>query len=99
MRMRELRVQGTTMVKRFITSSHSSVVKTRSLRRTITETEKKFWPLVRNNRFGVKFRRQVPIGSYIVDFFCVSSKLVVELDGSQHYTAEGRSMIFTEINF
>lgn len=56
----------------------------------MTQAEKKFWSLVRNNRLGVKFRRQVPIGPYVVDFFCFSAKLVVELDGSQHYTVEGK---------
>ena len=35
--------------------------------------------------------RQRPIGHYIVDFYCASSKLVVELDGAQHYTAEGKA--------
>ena len=82
------------MGKRFITSSQSSTVKARALRRTMTNAEKKFWPLVRNNHLGAKFRRQVPIGPYIVDFFCFSAKLAVELDGSQHYTEEGKENDF-----
>jgi very-short-patch-repair endonuclease len=87
------------MGKRFITSFHSSIAKARALRRTMTEPEKRLWALVRNNRFGVKFRRQVPIGPYIVDFFCFSAKLAVELDGSQHYTEEGKDYDFHRDQF
>jgi len=62
----------------------------RKLRRDMTKAERKLWSLLRNNRLGSKFRRQVPYGPYILDFYCVKAHLVVELDGSQHYTAEGR---------
>jgi very-short-patch-repair endonuclease len=82
------------MGKRFITSSQFSISKARALRQKMTVAERKFWSLVRGNRLGVKFRRQVPIGTYIVDFFCFSAKLVVELDGSQHYRAEGKEYDF-----
>ena len=44
---------------------------------------------LRNKQLGMHFRRQAPIGHYIVDFLSVDSALVVELDGSQHYTDEG----------
>jgi very-short-patch-repair endonuclease len=44
---------------------------------------------LRNNQLGVHFRRQAPCGSYVVDFLAVKPKLVVELDGSQHYTEQG----------
>ncbi len=44
------------------------------------------WSLLRDQSLGVKFRRQHPIGSFIVDFCCVEKKLVVELDGGQHAT-------------
>jgi len=62
----------------------------RKLRRDMTNAEKKFWSLLRNNGLGAKFRRQVPYGPYILDFYCVQAHLVIELDGSQHYTPEGR---------
>jgi very-short-patch-repair endonuclease len=65
----------------------------------MTVAERKFWSLVRDNRLGVKFRRQVPVGPYIVDFFCFSAKLVVELDGSQHGTAEGKKYDFHRDQF
>ena len=57
----------------------------RTLRREPTEAERRFWGLVRNRRLGgLKFRRQVPVGPYIADFFCAECRLIVELDGSQH---------------
>jgi very-short-patch-repair endonuclease len=57
----------------------------RRLRTASTEEEQLLWSTLRNRRFAeFKFRRQVPIGRYIVDFACHSAHLVVELDGSQH---------------
>src|SRR5258708_6667069 len=50
-----------------------------------TEVERKLWVALRNRQFnGYKFRRQQPIGPYVVDFVCFESLLVIELDGSQH---------------
>jgi very-short-patch-repair endonuclease len=55
------------------------------MRRDSTEVERKFWWVVRGRRLGGhKFKRQFPIGHYIVDFVCIEAKLVVELDGGQH---------------
>ena len=57
----------------------------RAMRRAPTETEHRLWRLLRDRRLsGLKFRRQVPIGPYIVDFLCVSACLIIEADGSQH---------------
>jgi len=57
----------------------------RHLRREGTEAEKTLWRLLRDRRFADhKFRRQVPIEGYIVDFMCYAARLIVELDGSQH---------------
>jgi very-short-patch-repair endonuclease len=57
----------------------------RSLRRAQTDAETALWRLLRAKRFaGWKFRRQLPIGNYIVDFACPSVRLIVEADGSQH---------------
>jgi very-short-patch-repair endonuclease len=57
----------------------------RQLRAKQTDVERQLWFLLRDRRLnGAKFRRQVPIGSYIVDFVCQEAKLIVELDGSQH---------------
>ncbi|MBN8736864.1 MAG: endonuclease domain-containing protein [Xanthomonadales bacterium] len=51
----------------------------------MTDAEQKLWYRLRNGRLdGLKFRRQHPVPPYIVDFYCMEAKLVVELDGSQH---------------
>ena len=55
------------------------------LRRASTDAEMAFWLQVRDRRFmGLKFKRQIPIGKYIVDFLCPERNLVVEIDGGQH---------------
>lgn len=57
----------------------------RVLRKTSTETEKILWRVLRNRRFSdFKFRRQHSIGSHILDFFCISAKLNIEIDGGGH---------------
>ncbi len=56
----------------------------RLLRKNMTDAEQALWQKIRFNQLGVKFRRQTPIGSYFVDFYCHEYALVVELDGSQH---------------
>jgi very-short-patch-repair endonuclease len=61
----------------------------RRLRREMTDAECKLWYAVRAKRFeNLGFRRQVPIGPFIVDFFCPEHRLIVELDGGQHGTDE-----------
>ncbi len=65
------------------------VKEARQLRKNQTKAEEIFWELVRNKKFnGLKFRRQHQIGSYIVDFYCHSEKLIIELDGEVHNTEE-----------
>ncbi|TNI51266.1 endonuclease domain-containing protein [Aeromonas veronii] len=55
------------------------------LRRDATQAEQKLWQQLRNRRLaGLKFRRQMPIGPYVVDFICLEQGLVIEVDGSQH---------------
>ncbi len=56
----------------------------KELRQTPTEAEKKMWHTLRQKQLGVKFRRQQPIGKYIVDFVCFEIKLIIELDDGQH---------------
>ena len=57
----------------------------KTLRKKQTPWESKLWKhLRRKNIQGLKFKRQVPIGNYIVDFCCQSKKLIIELDGGQH---------------
>ena len=57
----------------------------RKLRKNMTDTERLLWQHLRNRELGgYKFRRQRPVGPYIVDFVCLEKKLVVEVDGGQH---------------
>ena len=57
----------------------------RRLRRDQTDVERKLWSALRSRHlYGFKFRRQQPIGPYVVDFVCLKEKFVIELDGSQH---------------
>ncbi|MDI1276937.1 endonuclease domain-containing protein [Methylobacter sp.] len=58
----------------------------RSLRKDQTDAERLLWQKLRNRQLlGVKFRRQFPIEPYIADFVCLELKLIIELDGSQHF--------------
>jgi very-short-patch-repair endonuclease len=58
----------------------------RELRQTATLPENVLWTLLRKHRFkNAKFRRQHPIGSYILDFYCNDARLAIELDGSEHF--------------
>ena len=64
--------------------------RSRALRHTITEAEKRlWWHLDRIPVAESHFRRQAALGPYVVDFVCHSAKLVVEVDGSQHGHPEG----------
>jgi len=57
----------------------------RELRQRQTEAEKTLWARLRNRQLeGVKFRRQQPIGRYVVDFTSFENRIIVEIDGGQH---------------
>ena len=55
-----------------------------ALRSAMTEAERRLWSRLRGEQLGVKFRRQHPLGNYVLDFACLDPKLVLEVDGSQH---------------
>jgi very-short-patch-repair endonuclease len=60
------------------------------MRREPTDAETKLWSRLRDRRLGgLKFRRQVPFGGYILDYFCEAVMLAVELDGGQHNDPDG----------
>jgi very-short-patch-repair endonuclease len=60
------------------------------LRTNQTEAEKKLWARLRNKQlFGYKIYRQYGVGKYIADFYCPSLKLVIEVDGGQHFEEKG----------
>ncbi|HUU25256.1 MAG TPA: endonuclease domain-containing protein [Methyloceanibacter sp.] len=57
----------------------------RRLRSEPTRAERKMWSQLRDRRFlGLKFKRQVPIDRFVVDFICVDANLIIEIDGGQH---------------
>ena len=56
----------------------------RNLRKNSTDAERHLWYHLRAGRLEFKFKRQEPIGTYIVDFVCLAKRLVIELDGGQH---------------
>ena len=61
----------------------------RQLRENMTDAERHLWAKIRMKQInGYQFYRQKPIGDYIVDFFCPRAKLVIEVDGSQHFSDE-----------
>jgi very-short-patch-repair endonuclease len=62
-----------------------SISLARNLRRNESDAERKLWSKLRSRQFdNLKFRRQHPIGKYIVDFVSIEKKIVIEIDGSQH---------------
>ncbi len=62
-----------------------SIARARMLRRRATASEQRLWAVLRAGHLGgLKFRRQAPIGAYVVDFFCPALRLVVEVDGAGH---------------
>jgi very-short-patch-repair endonuclease len=64
-------------------TNHRDFAKT--MRLQPTEAEKRLWQILRAHRLGgLKFKRQVPIEGYIVDFVCFEARLIVEADGGQH---------------
>jgi very-short-patch-repair endonuclease len=62
----------------------------RALRKNSTDVERILWSELRDHRLnGAGFRRQVPIKNYVADFVCHAAKLVIELDGGQHFSDQG----------
>ena len=64
--------------------------KKRFLRKVQTQEEEFVWKLLRGNKTGLKWRRQVSIGQYVADFYCASKRIALELDGNQHLTISGK---------
>ena len=64
------------------------------LRSKMTDAEITLWSRLRRKQIhNLQFYRQKPLGQYIVDFYCPSARLVIEVDGGQHYTDEGASLL------
>jgi very-short-patch-repair endonuclease len=60
----------------------------KNLRNQSTSAEATLWNFLKGKQSGKKFRRQHSIGNYIVDFYCASDRVAIELDGKQHFTEE-----------
>jgi very-short-patch-repair endonuclease len=76
------------VVRRKIDPEKRSFAK--SLRTNSTDAERRLWALLRGGRLnGAKFKRQVPVDGYVLDFVCFEHKLIVELDGGQHSGSAG----------
>jgi very-short-patch-repair endonuclease len=69
-------------------SNPNTIIRAIELRKELTPAEGKLWSRIRNDQLGVSFRRQHAIGNYIPDFCSPKSKLIIELDGSQHLEQE-----------
>src|SRR5438105_12138479 len=74
----------------------------RRLRRDQTDAERVLWFRLRDRRLGgMKFRRQMPVDRYIVDFLCADARLVIEIDGGQHAERDesNRKMILEAMGY
>lgn len=60
----------------------------KGLRKNMTDAEYELWNYLRDAQLGIKFRRQQPIGTYIVDFVSMDAMLVIEVDGGQHSNSQ-----------
>jgi 5-methyltetrahydrofolate--homocysteine methyltransferase/ATP-dependent helicase HrpA len=67
-----------------------TILKARYLRKEETKAEKILWQKLRNNKLGIKFRRQHPLDMFIIDFYAPLIKLTIELDGSIHNLKENK---------
>ena len=72
-----------------ILKDNTQLENARRLRREMTPHERKLWYLFLR-KYPAKIYKQRIIGRFIVDFYCASARLVIELDGSQHYTEQGK---------
>ena len=64
---------------------HFLTSRSRALRKNATDAERKLWSVLRRRQLnGFKFRQQVEIDGYVVDFLCAERRLIVEVDGGQH---------------
>ena len=84
----ELSAQPTERENMTIPKDNSQLENARRLRREMTPHERKLWYLFLR-KYPVKIYKQRIIGKFIVDFYCASAKLVIEVDGSQHYEPQG----------
>ena len=78
------------MQKSIIPKNNAMLPRARELRRNLTPQERKLWYLFLRT-YPVKIYKQRIIGPFIADFYCASAKLVIEVDGMQHYSEQGEA--------
>ena len=67
-----------------------NIILAKNLRKNATPQEKRLWYGFLS-KYEVRFQRQKAIDNFIADFYCHKAKLIIEIDGSQHYSAEGKA--------
>ena len=67
----------------------SNIILAKNLRKNATKQENHLWYDFLS-KYGIRFQRQKAIDNFIADFYCHKARLIIEIDGSQHYTEEGR---------
>ena len=71
-------------------NTKETLLKSKDLRRSLTPEEAVLWSQLKAHKLnGSKWRKQHPVEPYILDFYCASAKLCIELDGQSHYTFHG----------
>ena len=68
------------------------VARAQYFRAHLTNSEIRLWSLLRRSRFGYRFRRQYPVGPYVLDFYCPTLKLALEIDGAEFHS-EAKDLI------
>ena len=87
---RELKQRGLRGGEYFLPYNPALVEQAREMRKNMTPAESKLWfGFLRNFKFRVL--RQRPIDHFIVDFYCAALKLVIEVDGAEHFTDDGKA--------
>ena len=78
----EKQERGSLLYNKLMNKQH---ILAKNLRKNSTIQERRIWNILKNRQFhNLKFKRQQPIGNYIVDFACQEKRLIIEIDGSQH---------------
>jgi very-short-patch-repair endonuclease len=76
------------MAKNYDFASELSRERARELRQRMTRAEALLWQALRRKPWGIKFRRQHPIGAFVLDFYCAQARLGIEIDGPYHDNTE-----------
>ena len=81
-------------------TKRETIIRSKELRKNLTPEEAVLWTQLKSQKLSnSKWRKQHPIGPYILDFYCPKAKLCVELDGNSHYTYQGAKEDAVRTNF